>query len=785
MKVKAIQILSAFFLLTAVSEVHSMEKCRWRLQILLGKTVAHVMSDFGQPGLSDWEAIQKVVSLYPDLLKLTGKVDATPEGVGAIINASISPSKQMFGEVHTEFDRTVVGILTLKWVLEGNYDQFTSVQKAELKLTRAAFEQLRQFTRSNIKDPEDLDAMITYMVINDLGKVKSIVADLKTRFKIEDPDHDVILLQALRLDPSISEAFLRLSESGKKKVLAGLESRFNLGQFIQGENVAGSLTFLKALDEDEFNFHLIHAIYDIAGAAGHVNPSGSVVMTESTYAGISLGLDKLSLLRKGASPKEVYLNFMAARAKQLSLSVENPHWLVDIRLNLLFRSAGPQDTVLVREVFERLPPNARAILNQELSTLGTDDGYATLVYYAPALIANLRRVIKDAGEPDSDRKALEKGLITLARIYQEARVILKKQKGDGVFTVNINSIAEAVGKTPKGKMPDILDQHSIKLTAVGLGSEAKLVEKAIIEASAFSHLSKLSDLPGKKVAVVGIGGGSDGIQAAMLGQLLESNGKDVSCVVSVRTSTTGSQGGKTAIGSPREVYNHGGFVGGDRGVMRITTATTGEGRFVENIPAGDKKVYLVLDPDEITDPVERNRVLQSRIQMALGDAGETDSIFAVDTGGDALYGSVSIDGAKATPDQDLRVLRALQGLTGKYQIKSVEIAAGVDSPANAKDVLRNAGAMYYNPTPEEADRILKQYIAWRMDGTDEERYGKTPLAWQAALRSEFGMQVLPLPTRVVIDPKNPWITIFRIDPSMRGILFMDIDQHLHAISVAP
>ncbi len=760
----------------------STPECFWDLKIAIGASMNELLADFGSGTVSDSEMIRRLVILYPDLLKLTGSVNATPETAGlATINSAQSPSKQLFGTVHTEFDRTMVGILAMKWTLEGNYNQISKIQKPEIRLTQKSFSAMRELAQKNLSGPGDLNAMITYMVINDLGKVKSVVADLKQKFNIEDPDHDVILWKALVNDPSISTAFLKLPADSQKKILAGLESRFSLPQFIQGENVAGSLPPLAKLNETDFYFHLLHAVFDLAGAAGHVNPDGSVVMTEVTYAGVESALEKLNLLRQGVAPAEVYTSFMKARAQKLEIDTTANDWLISTRLSLLFRATGPTEVKLVKEVFASLPVNARAIIEKELSAYGIDDGFSVLVYYAPALIANLRGAFKQANIANSDKEALELGLITLARIFQESRVYLKKRSGSGVFTVNIESIAAAAGKDFSQ-----LRTKNIKLKAVGLGSSAELVEKTAIDAAIFPKLADLRNLPGKRIAVVGIGGGSDGIQAAMLGKLFEAQGKDVACVVSVRTSTTGSQGGKTAIGSARTVQNHGGFVNGDTGVVRIKSDSTGEGRFVENIPAEEKKVFLVLDPDETSDPILRRQTIMSRIQSALAESGGVDAIYAVDTGGDALYSaSTGLDGAKATPDQDLRVLAALHGLSSKYQVMSVEIAAGVDSPKNAETVLTAAKAQYYEPTTTESAGILDQYIAWRMDGTDEERYGKTPLAWQAALRGQFGMQVLPLPTRIVIDPKNPWITIFRIDPSMRGIFFMNIEDHLKAIGFQP
>jgi hypothetical protein len=287
----------------------------------------------------------------------------------------------------------------------------------------------------------------------------------------------------------------------------------------------------------------------------------------------------------------------------------------------------------------------------------------------------------------------------------------------------------------------------------------------------------LADIPGQRIAVIGIGGGSDGIQAALLANLLEVSGKTCPCVISVRTAKTGSQGSAGKIGEQRTVENHGGEI--SEGVYAITSNTTGSGRFLENIPATQRDVFLVIDRQDGT--------VHSQIQDVIQHVSGVDTIIAVDTGGDALYSVAGQDQAKATPDQDLRILQALR----KVPILTLtcEIACGVDSPENAEEVLRSAGASYYKPNVSEIRQIMETYREWEMDGTNPKRFGKTPLAWQSALQEKHGYTCLPLPTKVVTDRANPWNPFVYVDGqtspthegSMSGIFVMSLAGHLTAI----
>lgn len=274
---------------------------------------------------------------------------------------------------------------------------------------------------------------------------------------------------------------------------------------------------------------------------------------------------------------------------------------------------------------------------------------------------------------------------------------------------------------------------------------------------------------GHTLAFVGIGGGSDCIQAAVLA-LLE--GKSA-CVLSIRHHTTSSQDPATGTrGAARRITHHGGEI--TRGVYRITAQTTGSGRFLEFIPADELPVYLVVD--------YRDGNIPQQIQAALCHFGAVESLIAVDTGGDSLYHTESADQAQATPEQDLASLQALSTLK-RVSLYSCILALGVDAPPYANAVLRAAGARMITFSSAEKRTILDLYQRFEMDGSNPARYGKTPLAWQAALRGERGLVRLPLPEHLITDPRNPWNPYVTITDEMQFGYVMDLQAHLSAVSV--
>jgi hypothetical protein len=713
------------------------------------------------------EVVRMSLVQYPELAWLTGKVNATPEGK-ANSDKVQSLSEKIFGEKHIEFDRTATGILLIKWILEGNYDAFTKPQNAAVKMTRENFNELRAYTRSILKTPEDIDAMITYMVINDLGKIKSIVGEIEKRAGIKDVDHDNLLLIALENHPDLSPSFARLSSATQQKMIRGLRPKFNIGQFIQGENLAASLSGLKGLDKESLDFYLLHAVADIGGAAGHVNWEGSVVMSNPTYDGFKLGIKAIEGLAQGRSEVDVYNYFLSEKGRPFGLRVEVPRERALTRLLTMMRVSDTNTASKITAAFDSLPQNTKAILVKEMNINGTGDGYGTLLYYSPALLSNILAYSKANPTILSEHAGIQLGLTTLAQLYQEARVTIKGRNGDGVFTLLISKIAEA------GKTPEQLVQKKIEIDLVAKDGEAKLVDRQVIDSAKFTPLNSLSEIPGHRVAVIGIGGGSDGIQAAQLGLLLKNAGKELVYVASVRTEKTASQGVSGRDGEDRTVSQHGGEV--VNGTYRILPQTTGSGRFLENLPSDEVPMFLVMD--------RQNGTLVGQLNSLNQQLRGVDTIITVDTGGDALYpikASSQLNSAKSTPDQDLRVLSAIGEVPVQNKISTI-VAAGIDSPNNASAILGSAGARYFQLSQTQSTQVLQNYTKWDMTGANDARFGKTPLTWQRALTGQLGLQVLPIPSRVVVDGRNPWNPFVHVDQSMAGIFFMNVADHLAAIS---
>lgn len=175
--------------------------------------------------------------------------------------------------------------------------------------------------------------------------------------------------------------------------------------------------------------------------------------------------------------------------------------------------------------------------------------------------------------------------------------------------------------------------------------------------------------------------------------------------------------------------------------------------------------------------------------MVVDDIGNVDCILCVDTGGDSLYSADPQDQAKATPDQDLTSLLAVSKLNENIAKYSAIVACGIDSPDNDFEKLQFANAKFIRLSNNQIDQVLEQYERWDFTGKNSENYGKTPFAWQVALKRlkeqgenyATGYTCIPLPVSNILDDRNRWSPFIYINKGTDGICIMELGKHLNAI----
>lgn len=189
--------------------------------------------------------------------------------------SSPSPSYILYREEFDEVNRTLVGLLALRWIHQEDYDAFVRCQPPEVRLTRASFDWICSFYKHVILNSNDLYVLITSIVINDLGKDPQLASDYfnLTGEDISDLNHDAILLKAC--ESGLVNSLAHLPPCDKDDILRGMQlsASFNFGQLAQAENVPACLSGLEQMKGHRRSFHLqfMEQLLDIAGAAGHMD----------------------------------------------------------------------------------------------------------------------------------------------------------------------------------------------------------------------------------------------------------------------------------------------------------------------------------------------------------------------------------------------------------------------------------------------------------------------------------------------------------------------------------
>lgn len=724
----------------------------------------------------------------PELELLKGDVNATPEG-------------KMVAE--KEYKRTKLSLDLLGWVVNNNYDKFTACQNEGEKLSPESFEKLRNFTMFGLYTDEALYALQVYLVINDLGKIQSFVEKIKNDYGIDSVDHDEILYEGLKRNPALSESFNSLSEEYQKMILDGLQAKFNMGQFIQCENLPVSLVPLKQLPKDVVRFYMMHVLYDIGGAAGHVRGDGSLTITESYWQNFQNAYHSIqtmvilpnivdtfgrefkeypdadaiiayelyltkSALKLGISDKLDCLT-VSGRGKMLDVDVAREELYKSyalIKLCNLLRVSNGIDAKVVEEAFESQPKQVKDMLCKELRRDGIIES-GILPYYLPAVLANAVNYFKGVETENPIKSAFDAVLPIIANIYGLVRTKIVKDENKAMCVIAFLGEVAQIALNPLE-----LKNYIFELENVNCDYIVRCIEREKIEVDPVDAIS----ISGKNVLAIGMGGGSDCIQACMLGKFLFSNCKNV---ISVRTQRTESQNIHGKMNLVRLIYSVERSLSDD--VYLCNQETFGEGRFFENLPAKvNMNLYLIIDRGDGT--------LTAKIQEVLDDIaanGEPiDTIVGVDTGGDCLY-PLGVDSALATPNLDRTSLIALKELDDRgYDTYISVVCPGIDSPNGiTSQILKTAEAKAYYPSEEEKKNILETYKKWQMDGSDPSKVGLTPLIWQSALQGKRGLITLNIPSTWVLSDENPWLPSNVVTDVSEAVIFMATTDAINSINL--
>ncbi|CAI7645438.1 unnamed protein product [Penicillium manginii] len=360
---------------------------------------------------------------------------------------SLSPSYILYQENYDEVNRTLVGVLSLRWIHLEQYGVFVASQPPETQLARESFDWIRGFYTQTIKDSNTLYALIMSIVINDLGKDPQLALDYEksTGEDISHINHDAVLLKACStgLIPSLGRLPCRDREDIVRAIELG--ATFNFGQLAQAENVPVCLTGLLKMkcSPRSFQLRFMEQLLDIAGAAGHMDWTCAKKLTQPIFQSYKNVYDACQGVISGSLDIRGGYDLILIRRAQFIhdlgfrlLSVQES--LSDRALMRIFcmgNVATLEKAKLFEETWNRLDDLTRENLIRGLNIDGHSGKPAVQPTYMPAFLSRipnertlacalcyLSRILNLMEPQDSSTLVIERSLLGVMKQFVETGI---------------------------------------------------------------------------------------------------------------------------------------------------------------------------------------------------------------------------------------------------------------------------------------------------------------------------------------------------------------------------
>lgn len=387
-----------------------------------------------------------------------------------------SPSQILFGQDFDEVNRTLVGVLALIWLVKGEYETFVGSQPQPVKLTRESFTWMRNHFVHVSRDPDELYALVTAMVVNDLGKDEKLASDYHDLIgnDISSLNHDMILIKAV--DAGLVRCLDRLSRDQKQDVICGLRlgAEFNFGQLAQTENAPACLSSLMDMrgHPHAFQLHFLEQLLDIAGAAGHMDWTCARKLIEPIMQAYRNIYDATTGIIAGHfGLRDGYDLILIRRAQLLQrggfreLNVRDPEDRALMRLLCMAGVADVEAAKLFDETWAALEATTKKSLVNSLNIDGSTEEPAVQPTYMPALLTQA----VDAGGPGA-RQAKQACLRSALRYL--VRVMTIGVEPDGhtiVIERDVLGVLKGVVQSPEFCAdPTVLEQAAVPESTVAM-----------------------------------------------------------------------------------------------------------------------------------------------------------------------------------------------------------------------------------------------------------------------------------------------------------------------------
>lgn len=375
------------------------------------------------------------------------------------------------GKNYDEINRTLLGVLALRWIVNNDYDSFVKGQKAAVQLSKKSFKWLHNFFWDKLNTPEDAYSLILSMIINDLGKNPSLASDY-AQLKGEDisnVNHDMILLCAI--EAGMVPALNKLSSHHRDILTDGIRlgSELNFGQLAQAENAPAALVGLEDMrgKDRAFQFRFMEQVLDVSGAKGHEDWTAALVMIEPVFQSYHNVYDVASGIISGVYTLRQGFDTILTRKMTLlraagytshAFTTAQPQDRAMLRVFCLGNTNSPQQAEILRTAFlERMPEPDRIDLIHGLNVDGSEEEPAIQPTYAPAMLT--KAMGNTLHGTDEEKIAAATAMLRyLAKVFRRARTITS---GVTVVEREVRIVDKVVGGEEFRRRPEGLVREGV------------------------------------------------------------------------------------------------------------------------------------------------------------------------------------------------------------------------------------------------------------------------------------------------------------------------------------
>jgi len=262
-----------------------------------------------------------------------------------------------------EGKRSLCSMLNIVWLFHDRYDKFTASQQPNCRLTQEQWTELRAILRWSHAGPEEICALLVFLSIRGMGKVKSVVNLVPEAHRSPEKVVLYIIENAATLVPSFTELNVAMQDLVKGALI--LHDKFNFGQMLQGENLPSHIADLQAYVEqhgqDTLKFYLLSTLGIFSGILGPKSIAGSLFLNRANSTKVMRGIQCLEHLTT-SDAGAIYWTYIVGYAESLRLPSNTPEDMLLARLSCILRAATAEDCTLLSSVWSKLNSRDKSIL---------------------------------------------------------------------------------------------------------------------------------------------------------------------------------------------------------------------------------------------------------------------------------------------------------------------------------------------------------------------------------------------------------------------------------------